>query len=422
MNTNKKTNWKMTIASGLTALVSALTPSSAYTAPPAPALPPLNAQGQICLLPNELETYCKDTSSCPPAPQCPSKKARPRIPRSNCTDYYKQQRNGSTGDAEKLSPIGICLHTDDANRLQSLEGAILEKGPDNLCPWGESYHCYGLDIEKVEKTVEKAVKDPETERLLKEARRHIHELEQRKPAVIRVPGPTVYVKKPQTPEHELSVSLGVLAQLTSSGVQDIISTNLSYLHPFGEYFVLGIDGRFFSGSEKTKQSLSTGQELLPDGNFKNWTDINSRTQGTLFGGVGSIAGMRVPVAGLEDELRSFLGEYSKGVQLYSELLGGLYAIWRTEESGVERTTSLVFPDGTPFLGPKTISEPQGKETIARLGLSASAALGLRIPLGRDASKNPSAPALTGSIRGFYFYIPGREEHYLGGEITTSVQF
>lgn len=401
-------NFKQSLASGLATLTLALTPSSTYSVPPQP-----NTQGQICVPQDQIEQICRD-NYCPPAQECPSRRARPRprIPRSKCTDHYEARRQEEAANPSgRTSGVGICLHTDDARRLQSLEGVILEKGPDNLCPWGESYHCYELDVEIVEKPVEKPVKDLETERTLEEARRRIRELEGRKPETIHVPGPTIYVPKPKTPEQEVSLSLVPLAQLTSNGLSDaqgVLNVNLRYLHHLSKYFLLGVEGLYsFPLSKETTSADSNGQELLPDGNIKYWTDVQSKTPSSL-GGLGSIVGMRVPLA-----------EITNNVSLYGQLLAGLYVLWGREDNDLERTTQISLPDGTTFLGPKTINEPQDRNMRTMLGFSASAEVGVRIPFG----KGSSSSALTIGVGPVYFFNFGQENpHHFGGQVTGGVQF
>ena len=389
-------NIKQTLTYGLAALTLALTPARA--APPQP-----NAQGRICLPPAELERVCRE-NYCPPAPDCPSKVAAPRIPRSKCADHYKE----STG-------VGICLHTDDAERLSSLEGVILEKGPDNLCPWGGNYHCYELDVEKVkeyvdrpvdrvvEKRVEVKVTDPATQQSLEEARRRIKELEGRKPT-----STPVYVVTPQKPGNEVTVDFGGLANVTADDVTDAANIRVGYHHALGKYFLLGVDGMFLLGEDSTKRSVSNGQELLPDGNRKSWTDTTSTERDGFSGGVGGVLGVRVPFVELDD-----------GTQFYVHADGGLYALFGKVSGDKKRTTDLSLPDGTVFMGPKTISEPQPKEIEVMLGVMAGLGVGVRLPLGGY----PDSPAFIGNAGVQYLFIRGKDNpHYVGGKLGMGLEF
>ncbi len=382
---------------GLAALTLALTPARA--APPQP-----NGKGQICLPPDQLEKVCRE-NYCPPAPDCPSKVATPRIPRSKCEDHY----NGSKG-------VGICLHTDDARRLGSLEGVILEKGPDNLCPWGGSYHCYELDVERVkeyvdrpvpvdrvvEKRVEVKVNDPATQQSLEEARKRIKELEGRKPTTM-----TVYVPASQEPGNGLSVNFGGLGNVTGDDETVLANIRVGYHHTLGRYFLLGVDGMFLLGKSSTEQSLSHGKELLPDGNSKSWTDVTSTDKTGLSGGVGGVLGVRIPFA------------EQSGIRFYTEADAGLYALFEEVEGKKERTTSLHLPDGTVFMGPKTISEPQSKNIETMLGVMAELGVGLRVPLGNGVD----SPAFIGKAGVQYLVIRGRDNpHYIGGKVGVGLEF
>lgn len=389
-------NFRETLTYGLAALTLALTPARA--APPQP-----NAQGQICLPPQDLERVCKD-NYCPPAPECPSKRAKPRIPRSKCTDYYKDGPG-----------IGICLNEDDARRLESLDGVILEKGPDNLCPWGKSYHCYELDVEKVtrhvdrpvdrlvERRVEVKVIDPETQRALEEAQRHIQELEKlKKSGSGGGSGSSGSGAIPQ-PQNEVYLNLGGLARFLPDGATPAFNVHLGYQRQLGGYFFLGVEGMLLLSEESAVSSTSLGQELLPDGNRKYSTDVTSTTTSGLSGGVGGILGVRLP-----------FGNSS----LYGELTTGAHALWGKESGDKERTTYLSLPDGTVFMGPKTISEPQGEETKVMFGVTGSAGVGIRLPLGN----NPADPSFVGSANVIYLYIPTVDTHSVGGAVKTGVNF
>ena len=384
---------------GLAALTLALTPS-ARANPPQP-----NAQGQICLPPGELEKVCRD-DYCPPAPDCPSKVARPRIPRSKCTDHYKDGPG-----------IGICLNEDDARRLESLEGVIIERGPDNLCPWGKSYHCFELDVERVteyvdrpvdrvvERKVEVKVIDPETQRALEEAQRRIQELERLNKTGSGNQGGSGSGSYPsQKPQNELSFSLGGLARYMPNGADPVFNASVRYQRRLGDYLFLGVEGIFLYGDAVTNQSASLGTELLADGNTKSWTDITSTTTDGLTGGIGGVLGVRIPLTEIGN------------VQVYSDLVAGLYALWGAESGDKERTTRLSLPDGTTFLGPKTISEPKGEDITTKFGVSANAGFGIRIPLS-------DAAAFTGSINALYFFIPSQNHpHSFGGTVKAGVEY
>lgn len=376
-------------------LTLALTP--AHAAPPQP-----NGKGQICLPPDQLEKVCRE-NYCPPAPDCPSKVATPRIPRGKCEDHY----NGSKG-------VGICLHTDDAQRLGSLEGVILEKGLDNLCPWGKSYHCYELDVERVkeyvdrpvdrvvEKRVEVKVNDPATQQALEEARKRITELERRKPTTM-----TVYVPASQEPGNELSVDFGGLANLTADNATDLANIRVGYHHTLGKYFLLGVEGMFLLGKSSTEQSVSNGEELLLDGNSKSRMDVTSVNRNGFSGGLGGVLGVRVPFA------------EQGGIRFYAEADAGLYALFGEVAGEKERTTFLHLPDGTVFMGPKTISEPRPSEVETMLGVMAELSVGLRLSLGNG----EDSPAFIGKAGVQYLGIRGRDNpHYIGGKVGVGLEF
>ncbi|MBS3169392.1 hypothetical protein J4210_02815 [Candidatus Woesearchaeota archaeon] len=387
---------------------------------------------EICVDVTQLEDVCNDQYPCDPAPECPSGKARPRISRSKCADHY----------ATNPAVVGLCLHRDDAARLGKLEGLIVEEGPDNLCPWGESYHCQAVSVEKVAEVVEEKRKNLqrlERDRLwrenhqdgpvkpspretdddeeiigaledaLKRARRQIEELKKRKSPSSgsgsgssgAPPDLTIYIPRPRRVEHELFVSLGGLAPLTSTS--EAFTVDAGYRHTLWEYLLLGVEASFSTGRRTASRSVSPGKELLPDGNYKQWEDVTTQTHGTVVGGIGSTLGVRLPVV-----------TFGKRTQLYLEIQGGLHALWGTEESNKERTTHLTLPDGTLFMGPKTISEPQDEETITLFGASAGAGVGIRIPF--DSSY------LAIGANAVYLSIPAWSSHHLGGKVHVGVQF
>ncbi len=385
-----------TVALGLTL---ALTPARA--APPQP-----NAEGQICLPQDQMETVCRE-NYCPPAPHCPSKVAQPRIPRSKCEDHY----------ASTPGVVGVCLHDDDVERLSKLEGLIIERGPDNLCPWGGSYHCEALSTQKVteyvdrpvpvdrvvEKRVEVRVNDPATEEALKEARRRITELQGRKPTTT-----TVYVPVAQKPENEVSINLGGLAHLTADGATPVFNLRVGYHHRIGDYLILGVEGMLLDGKNSTGLSTSKGIESLPDGNSKSWTDTTSTVRNGFSGGVSGVLGVRVPFPELDN-----------GVQFYGEADAALYALFGEVSGGKKRTTSLHLPDGTVFMGPKTISEPRPNDIETILGVMADLSLGIRVPLDSGAS----SPTFLGNVGVTYLFVRERDNpHYIGGKLGLGLEF
>lgn len=424
-----KSYFKSVIASTAAALAFSALPYSARADPPR-----TSQTTEICVDVNQLEEVCNDQYPCEPAPECPSGKAKPRIPRGKCADHY----------ASNSAVVGLCLHRDDAARLGNLEGLIVEEGPDNLCPWGESYHCHAISVEKAKEVTEekelrrlgrdrfgrenvpdrpvkpsrrvpdsKDSKDSYITALeedLQRALRQIEELEKEKNDGQKGSGGagsggTVYIPRPRQVEHELFVSFGGRSPLTSTS--GAFTLDAGYRHTLWEYLRLGVEASFSAGQRATSRSVSPGQELLPDGNYKQWEDVATQTHGKVVGGIGSTLGVRVPLV-----------TFGKRTQLYAELQGGLHALWGTEESNRERTTRLTLPDGTHFMGPKIISEPQTAETIALFGASAGAGVGIRVPL--DSSPDSLYVAIgAGAV---YLAIPAWSSHHLGGKVYGGVQF
>ncbi len=371
--------------------------TSARANPPQP-----NEQGQICLPPDQLEKVCRE-NYCPPAPHCPSKVAQPRIPRSKCEDHY----------ASTPGVVGVCLHDDDVERLSKLEGLVVERGPDNLCPWGGSYHCEALSTQKVteyvnrpvdrvvKERVEVKVNDPATQQALEEARKRITELLARKPTI-------TYTPTLQKPENELSVDLAGLAHLTADGKTPVFNMRLGYHHALGEYFILGVEGMFLQDKSSTERSTSPGQELLPDGNTKSWTDVTSADRNGFFGGVGGVLGVRVPFPVLDS-----------GIQFYGEASTALYALFGEVSGDKERTTYVYLPDGTTLKGPKTISEPRPHDVERMLGVLANVGIGMRVPLGSD----PSAPTFLVNVGAEYLLVREKDNsHYIGGKAGFGFEF
>ena len=70
------------------------------------------------------------------------------------------------------------------------------------------------------------------------------------------------------------------------------------------------------------------------------------TEERFSGAVGGLLGVRVPLA-----------EVRNNLQLYGEILAGLYAAFVTESGETQRTSEVRLPHGTLLQGTKVISEP-----------------------------------------------------------------
>ncbi|MBI4151937.1 hypothetical protein HY496_03115 [Candidatus Woesearchaeota archaeon] len=402
-------NLKNYIVSGLAALTFSLSPARA--APPQP-----RAGTEICVSPRELSDICRGYAPCPPAPECPSGFAKPRISRTKCSDYFENDEESS---------VGICLHTDDAQRLENIGGLMVQEGPDNLCPWGKNYHCYAIDAEKITKYVAEHINvptyraDPALVKVLGEASRLIKDLQLEQEITEReLSWRIAELAKQHTsrtivqkPEQELSISTGVVAPTKPiSGNESAPLVSVAYQQRLGDYLRLGVEGMLLLDNENILVSTSTGQELLPDGNSKRWTDTRRKVQRPLLGGIGGIIGARVPMID------------GPTAQLYGEALSTLYALWITESGNAERTTYLTLPDGSILLGPKTISEPQEREFKTLFGANIATGLGVRIPF-QQTSQTSQLPALTIGVSGNLLFIPAMDQStYVGGKVTLGYQY
>ena len=48
----------------------------------------------------------------------------------------------------------MCLSTNDAERLEVIDGLLIEEGPEYLCPGGKKYRCHGISIEEPQALIE----------------------------------------------------------------------------------------------------------------------------------------------------------------------------------------------------------------------------------------------------------------------------
>ena len=165
---------------------------------------------------------------------------------------------------------------------------------------------------------------------------------------------------------------------------------------------------FLQGRSGTERSVSNGKELLPDGDSKSWTDTTSTERNGFSGGVGGVLGVRVPFSELEN-----------GIQFYGEADAGLYALFEKVSGNKTRTTYLSLPDGTVFMGPKTISEPRPNDIETMLGVMADLSLGIRVPLESGAS----SPTFLGNVGVTYLFVRGADNpHYIGGKLGFGFEF